>query len=422
MQTRGATRSVTPLLPLLGLYVLFTYLAPEALAPVQDERNYLRIADNLAHGDYATESSDNPAHYVWHGPGLPLLVAPLVALDLPVALVRLVGALILFAAIVVFRRWLELYCRSPTALAGAYALGIYWPFLTFLPHLHSDVLAVLLIVAACYLAARYLRSGDKLQLLGAGAALGWLALTRLEFGWPVIAALVASLVWWSVRRRRPEPLRLAAVCAIAVAICVPWLAYTQSVSDRLLYWSNAGGLSLYWTASPYSDELGDWHDPGDVFEEPRLARHRPFFAQLERLPPLERDRRLQEVAVERIQERSPLYVRNVALNAARLWFGVPHTGKSIEPEKLFFIIPNGLILLALAFSLTRLWRARRSLPPEVTAFSVFGSAYLALHCLVAAEARLLAPFIPIAVWLVVYTFDNLLERPHHGAGLPRPDR
>jgi hypothetical protein len=396
------------LLPLLALYVGFALLAPHGLAPLQDERNYLRLAHQLIHGAYASEGSSNPVQYVWHGPGLPLLVAPLLAIGLPVALIRLVGPLLLFGAVYLLRRWLALYVSERAALAGAYALGLYWPLWELMPHLHSELPAVFLVVTAGYLTSLYATTARSRHLAGAGLALGLLVLTRPELGWVVLALALGCAVRAAFRRGRGRSLGALAICAIALALCAPWLAYTHSVSGRFPLWTNAGGLSLYWMASPYPSDLGDWHDASEVFGSAALAGHRPYFAALQRLPAIERDARLERTAAKRIEKRPLLYARNVVLNAGRLWFSLPYSGKGLQLKKLYYVLPGGVLLVALVAALAALWRRRHALAPELPAFIAFGLGYLAIHLLAAADVRLLAPFVPLAIWLVVYA--GTLER------------
>ncbi len=71
-----------------------------------DEGRYLMYATNLTHGFYALTDSSDPQLYLWHGPGLPALLAPLVALHTPLEATRMVaGPALLFAAMVVSANW-----------------------------------------------------------------------------------------------------------------------------------------------------------------------------------------------------------------------------------------------------------------------------------------------------------------------------
>src|SRR4051794_4746591 len=94
------------LLPLLVLYLAATYVPHGGGG---DEGNYLWYASNLTHGYLADTATHAPNRYLWHGPGLPAVLAPLVALGLPATVSRIVDPLFLFGMVVVFRRLVGLY-------------------------------------------------------------------------------------------------------------------------------------------------------------------------------------------------------------------------------------------------------------------------------------------------------------------------
>ncbi len=66
--------------PLLALWVAVGAWRGAVAAPTGDEPPFLRYAHNLLHGVYATPGSRDATQFLWHGPGLPALLAPLVAL------------------------------------------------------------------------------------------------------------------------------------------------------------------------------------------------------------------------------------------------------------------------------------------------------------------------------------------------------
>jgi hypothetical protein len=65
---------------LLAVLVLVSVLAAPSGVPVRDEPDFLVLAERLLAGWYADASPDaDPRLFLWHGPGLPALLAPLVA-------------------------------------------------------------------------------------------------------------------------------------------------------------------------------------------------------------------------------------------------------------------------------------------------------------------------------------------------------
>lgn len=385
---------------LLVLFVVVALVKDGGGSPVGDESSYLRFADNLIHGGYADRGSDDPVHYLWHGPGLPLLLAPLVAIDAPLWLIRMTAPLFLFGAAVLLYRWLRLYARPRTALVAALSLGVYFPFWTILGYAGPDTLAVLLVVAALYAATLFLQSGRRRDGALAALALAFLAVTRVEYGWIAIACLVASVAWWALRRTA-APRRMAAVSALALALCLPWLAYTYSVADRVLYWGNSGGLSLYWMAPHREQDLGEWHSPAEVRTDPRLASHRAEFARIERLAPLERDVEYQRLAVRAIRDNPKRYARNVVANASRMVFFVPVSFGRQDLSLSYYMFVNAFLLALACGAVLVAARVRRALPTEVWLVIGFAALAFGIHTLVASYARLAMPLVPLVVWLGV---------------------
>jgi hypothetical protein len=86
------------------------------------------------------------------------------------------------------------------AFLGALGFGLFVPFYPYLPHLHSEFLALVLVVSAMLAIMHLVRSGSRLAVAGAVAARAGLALTRVTYGWVLTVLLGVWLVWWLVRR------------------------------------------------------------------------------------------------------------------------------------------------------------------------------------------------------------------------------
>jgi 4-amino-4-deoxy-L-arabinose transferase-like glycosyltransferase len=401
---------VFALSPLLGVFVLATFLVPHRAS---DERNYVELAHNLLDGHYAGlgwrpaapyATADPSTPDLWFGPGLPGALTPLVALDLPIEVLRLTGAVFLFAAVLAFYALLRLRVPTGVALAGAYALGLYFPFYLLLPTVHSEPLAILFLVAMLYSLSRYLTDGRLAYGIAAGASAAGVALTRVAYGWVLTAMVAAFAVWWLVSRR-PTARRVTGVYALALVLCLPWLAFTYSVTERFFVWGNSGSLSLYWMSSPHPQDLGDWR--GGAYEvvvtDPELAHHRAFFLELAPLDPIDQNRRLERRALENIRGDPLKYAKNVAANVSRMILGFPYSAKPQKLNTLFYLVPNVLLLWALVGSAIVLAARTTVLPPEGIPFAAFAIFGFGLHSLVAAFPRMLMPLVPVALWFVAVT-------------------
>lgn len=394
------------LLPLLVLYFAALWIFPQH---ADDEAGYITLAERLTQWSYVTGDADalldaDPSYPdLWFGPGLPAVLAPLVALDLPVSVLRLTGPLFLFAAVVLFHALARERWGARTALIAAYGLGLYPPFWALLPNLHSEPLAILCIVAAMVGIARHLRDGGAGSFVLAAAALAGLALTRVAYGWVLTAVLVICALWWVIARDRVAS-RMAAIVAAALVACSPWLAYTHSQTDRPFVWGNSGSLSLYWMSSPHPKDTGDWRQADRVFTDPELAPHRPFFSSLRGLSLAEQNVEIEQEALTNIAHHPWSYLGNVAANATRLLLNMPFSEAEWQPNDLFYALPNMLVVAAVVVCGLVLIPRRRSLPPETAPFVLIGLVALVLHLLVATYPRMLTPIVPLIAWLTTFSF------------------
>jgi hypothetical protein len=387
---------------MLPLYVAAALLIQHGARPADDEASLLGFARALLHGHYAAVGTSSPVAYLWHGPALPLVLAPMVWLGLPLWSMRLLtGPLLLFVAVVLFERLLALRLGRRQSLAGAYALGFFVPFGYLLRSIAKEELALVLVVAAMYGITRALDRGERRHVLLAGVALAALVYDRVEYGWIAIAMLIVALAWTFRRRGRGAPRRFVAICAIAVAGCIPWLAYTYSITGRLFYWGNSGGLSLYWTSAGSPDQNGAWHAVHTVFRQAYLAPFRPFFRYVDRLPPLQRDLALQSAAVDNALAHPARFAVNVAANASRMLFAAP-LGVSLSPVLTLGYSLCMIVLLAFAArGAIRLRADRRDRPCrwEVMPFVLLLGLAFVIHLFPTADPRMLMPVIPVLVWI-----------------------
>jgi hypothetical protein len=417
---------VVRLLPLLGAFLLVSLLTGPG-RPNGDEVPILAAAQRLLHGYYAVQGTMDSTKFLWHGPGLPALLAPLVAVGLPLAELRLTSPLLMFAAALLFYRFLRLRLSRRGALIGAYALGLYGPGYYVLGTVAKEPLALLCAIAALDGTARYLMHGRSRHAVLAGLAMGVLVMTRLEYGWVITACLISGLAWWGVARLRhgaapgatTAARRWTVVCAVGMLACVPWLTYTYELTHHLFYWGNSGGISLYWMSSPSASQLGEWHATHTVNTDPALAAYRPFFHYVSSLGPLRADLELQHVALVQALGHPAKYLLNLLANVGRMFLGFPFSFKLSIAVVVGLALFNGALLAAVIAAGRSLWRARRPMPPETVPFLMFWCFGLAVHLLPTAEPRMVVPLLPIPLWLIGQAFDRQApgrSRPGPGKG------
>ncbi len=407
---------VLPFVALLAILVVATYALPDRQ---DDEAGYLELARNLADGHYTTGRPDalldaDPSYPdLWFGPGLPLVLAGPVAANLPLDVLRLSGPLFLFGALLVFHALARRALSPRAALWATFALGLYLPFYSVLTNLHSEPLAVLLLVVAMYAIARACAGDGRRWTVAGGAALAGLALTRVAYGWVLTVALIAFAIWW-LATRRAAARRLVGMTALALALCTPWLVYTTVETGRPLQWGNSGALSLYWMSTPTPGLLGDWQQANDVFTDPELAAERPFFASLRGLELPEQNRRLEQRAVENIVQHPVSYAKHVVANVSRMLFDAPYSHTEQRLSAFAFALPNALLLGSFAVALFLLVARLRALPSAALPFAVLAAVAVGLHVLVATYPRMLLPIVPLLVWFTAIGLAG--ERTSHLTG------
>lgn len=378
------------------LVVLFASHPTGVGEPNGDEPNYVAYAERLTHGSYSGRGADVD---LWFGPGLPLLLTPLAAVDAPIVLMRALGALLLVTGVGLFYVLLRKTVSPRTAFLGTVALGLYWPLLTLLPWLHSEIPALLAVVLFMLAVTADLTRPRVWTLVGAAASLAYLAVTRVVFGWVLVVMLVLALIVF-LAGRSSEGKRLAVISAFALVLSSPWLVYTYEVTGKPFYWATSGGLSLYWMSSPYPGEYGDWHSVDEVFSNPGLAEHRAFFEGLSGLNQVDFDDEVRAEAVRQIRRHPQEYVENIAANVSRLWFSTPF---SYTPQKLsttFYIVPSAFLLVGLLAGSIVVARSRPR-PPGSIVFAITLVAGIGVQALLAGYTRMLFPLLPIMLWFVV---------------------
>jgi 4-amino-4-deoxy-L-arabinose transferase-like glycosyltransferase len=407
MSTSFRVRSLTPppaaaLAPLVVAYLVAAVIGQPGPEGVRDEPALLAAAQRLLDGWLAPPGTDpDQRAYLWHGPGLVALLAPLVALDVPLPVIRLGGAVLLGAAVLLFHRLLRRRLPPRPAVVWTCAFGLYLPFFAVLPTIQKEPLAILLVVVGMLALTHGLQTGRRWPLAAAGIALAALAMVRFEYGWVAIALLGLAALRWAARRV-PRRRRLAAAAALAVLALVPWLVYTHDLTGQPLYFGSSSGLSLFWMSPTLPGETGQWHSPVRVFKDPALAPYRPLFRRLDEVHPLESDLVLRRRAVANIRARPGVYARNVAANVSRLFFWTPVRSRRTPLGMAVLVVSNGLLLAGSLWAGRALWRRRRELPPEAGPFCAFAVLAIAVHLPVAASPRMLLPVVPVLVWLIAY--------------------
>ena len=392
------------LLPLLVIYLAVS-LAAQQPGLVGDESRYVRFATNLTQGYYSDPDRIN----LWNGPGYPIILAPFAAAGGWWTMARALNAFLLFWAVLYFHRALRLYLPDGAALGFALALGLTPPLLRQAHLLSTEPLAHFLVCAFIYHLCRLHQGGGRRHLAASALALGWLTLTKVFFAYVLVAVALALAAHLLVRRQRE--FRTLQVFALALLLCLPYLAYTYRLTGKIFYWGNSGGTTLYWMSTPFPGELGDWNgSPGQLRDHPALKRnHGDYFDKLAQLPPLAQDAALKQKALQNIREHPIKYLQNWLANVGRLLFSYPF---SYAPQKLstaFYLLPGMFVVVGFALALPLALRGRRLVPVELNHLLLTGGVSFFGASLISAYQRQFQVLLPFFLIWMAFLFTQVAE-------------
>ena len=292
---------------------------------------------------------------------------------------------------ITFHRMARVYLQKRAAFVVTYALALYPPLFTIIGAIYVEPMATLSLTLSALFLMRGFRGG-KHDHTWAGVALAVLALSRVEYGYVVLAAFLLSGAWLAMSKGgSPNAQRGLYSTGLALLLCVFWLLYTYSLTNKFFYWGNSGGLSLYWMTAP--GNLGDWHGQ-DVFTNPELTTYRLILRQVESLKPLKQDGRLMHIALQNIENDPKHYLSNVVNNVDRLVFNLP-ASHTYEKRAILYAVLNALLLGTLAIGVLVAFMARRRLQrlqPEIMPIAFFACLGFMIHVPVAAYPRFMIPW------------------------------
>jgi len=397
------------ILPLFGLFAIAD-LAGAKGDFEGDGWRYLANARNLLHGGYASPET----LMFWNGPGYPLTLVPWIALHAPMALARLANALWLYLAVVHCQGILRGLGQERRSLLYTYLIaGILYLHGPLLGSLMSESLAAYLV---CGTAWHFVRSAQaprvRLHLGLAGLHLGYLAMTKVFFGYAQEAALPLAIGVWALQHRfAPARYRevaraarhAAAVCALGIAVCAPWLAYTWSKTGKVHFWGNSGGLQVWYFSWPEKEYYGDWLNWQAILEHPDYFRpHLDELHAMLKLDPVAQDSLLKAWAWKNCRSHPGKCLTNWRANVNRMVFGYPITpyaggGMELATGNRSFIYSLPFFLLAAAA--VPGWLGRRRMLPEAHALLLFAVLCLGGTSMMSAIPRQVFPILPlILIW------------------------
>ncbi len=315
----------------------------------------MMFAQNLLAGHYSPTNELN----LWNGPGYPLLLVPFLFLKLPVICITLFNAIFQYLSVVLLYKTVTEIATEKSARFFALAWGLYFVAWQSLQYIMAECLTIFLISLLSYLILKSHSQPNWKYKLAAGITLGFLALTKIIFGYVIIVCLIAYALYALFNRVRfGAELK---ILSISILPLVPYLIYTYSLTDRPFYLGNSGGMSLYFMSTPYEGEFGDWNNEtftgycdGDV--QPCnstffLQNHKSEIEYIYSVSGIERDDRFKELALKNIKNNPIKFLRNCLANQGRMWFRYPFSFRFQKDLYLGVAFPNAIVFTLFIFML-----------------------------------------------------------------------
>ena len=401
-------KSFLKLLPILILYLLVFAAFAEKSLEWGDQSRYTMYAENLTRGFYAPKDTlrlDN-------GPGYPLLLMPFAYFKIPWIYAKMLNPVMMFLTTCFVFVILRNYTSEKMSLFFSYVFSLYPPFYAELQYLLTEPFVRLLVIVFALFMMKWFKTGRYRYMFWAAVFCGFTALTKVFFGYVILAMLLLSLI---LANRSLVCRRIVPVYGIGMLLCVPYLLYTYSLTGKVFYWAGTSGPNVYWFTNPCSDEFGDWKSEQEVATVPQLYRHREFFEKLATADFMKQDEMLKKQALENIRNHPGKILYNWVANVSRLFFNLPYSYKYQHPVQLLYLVPGALLLSAILFCIYPLVKLRRTLPPEIIHAVFVFSVFAAGHSIIYAQARFLCIIIPFVFIVIAYTVTNLVKVEPHTA-------
>jgi hypothetical protein len=393
------------LFPFLLIYIILIkfWVIPTNLSG--DEIRYIMFSKNLLNGFY---SPSFPNINLWNGPGYPIFITPLIALEIPFLGIRLLNGFLLYFSLILVYETILIYCSKRVALISTILVGSYFPAFQMLRFMITETLSWFLISLICFSFIKYWKHNSiSLKYLTLTAfSIAYLAMVKVIFGYVIIAMIVTAIVFYSIPKFRTSARKSLFTFGLSLIFCLPYLIYTYNLTNKPFYWTNSGSMSLYTMSTPYADELGDWSRFKELQTNPN---HRIFIDSIANLKPLERDNAFKTAAIKNIKEHPKKYIINYVANIGRLLFEYPFSNKKEDVNTLFYIFPSmfAIVFISIAMFISSIYF--KLIPFEFFVLLLFFLTYLFGSTLVSAYSRMFNITLPFWILFSSYVFNNFIS-------------
>jgi hypothetical protein len=406
--------------PFLVLLVIYALLNPTHANG--DEHRYLTFAQNLVHGFY---SPPPPDINLENGPGYPLILAPFVALHLPVIYLTLLNPFFFYFSVIFLFKALEKVTSFKVTFVFSYLWACYYLAYQNIIYIMTETLTYLLISLLIYALVCVFhskkQSTTRSYLFLAGFVFGYIVLTKIAFIYVLFTLLLGTMFLWAFNNKKSGYKKLAFISLGGFVTILPYLIYAYMLTGEMFYWNTNTGDSLYWNSTPFSNEYGDWKS--DLSQgEPGLsnynipgasdtlkAHHQKDFDILNQYSGRQKDSVYKALAITNIKSHPLKFVQNCIYNAGRLIFHYPFS-QAIQRPKILVVFPiNGIVFTLMLFCLIPTLINWKKINLTIKFLLLFSLLYLGESILVSALVRMFTIIVPILIFWFGYIFENCVK-------------
>ncbi len=390
------------LIPFLCLYICICLFFSKIYL-IGDEGHYLKLSENITKGFF---SPPYPNIDLLKGPGYPLFLAPFKMFNFSTTFLKLINALLIYISLIINYKSFRIYAGNKISLVFTYSLALYLPILESLTYMLTECITWLVISAISNLLIRAIRSThiSLKTIFAASILISYLSMIKPIFGYVIIIILFASIILYLFNKNKESLKRVLLIFFSSFILCLPYLLYTHSLTNKIFFWSTSGNWNFYTMTTPYPDEFGDWKNLNTLYHNPN---HRKFVVSLKSKNQIEKNEIFKEKAIENIKNHPTKYIYNWLCNISRMLFSFPYSHSTQTITSLWTIIPNMFALVLLFFSIISLMWFKIRIDFEIKLIILFLLLYLFGSSLVSAYSRMFYITMPILAIIIIYCFSKL---------------
>jgi hypothetical protein len=407
-------------LPFLLFYIILIFLF-HSDGNQGDESQYLMFANNLIHGFYSPSA---PSVDLSVGPGYALILVPFVAAGFPLISLILLNAFFYYLSIV----FLFKSCLHFVTFNFAFGISLFWAFhyysikelFRIQPELFTTFLITFLMFIVLKVFIQHRSSFSLKFLLLAGLVIGYLALTKVIFGYVIVVLFLGLLILLIFKHNILNYKKSFLMLITSFVLTGTYLCYTYHLTDKLFYWGTSGGNNLYWMSTPHENEYGDWTclDSTYVFSvgnrivgsyDSLKVHHQANFEEVSNLNNIELDEALKRMAIVNIKSNPIKFIQNCISNIGRMLFDYPYSYSSQNYRDLLRLPYAGFVVILMLFCIIPTLKNWSKIPFPIRFLMFFVIVYLGGSVFGSAEMRMFIKVEPVIFLWIAYIIQNSVK-------------